>query len=103
MDGPTKYIVPTALREKLLKTALETDVIAEYRGIESWRVAAVSGARWLLRCAAECEDMPKLMGASLRQIASLSRRMSTQSSDRNVRTISGEINLELDKFLDEDE
>jgi hypothetical protein len=103
MDGPTKYTMPTALREKLLQIALETDIIAEYRGVESWRIAAVSGARWLLRCAAESDDMPRMMTASLRKIASLAKRMSTHDTSKHKRTISGELTLELEKFIDEDE
>jgi hypothetical protein len=99
-DGPAKYTVPSALRDKLLQLALDTDVVAEYRGVESWRVAAVSGARWLLRCAAECDDMPRMMHSALRQIAALARHMSTRASER--RTKSGEMALELEKFLDDD-
>jgi hypothetical protein len=99
-DGPTKYTIPTSLREELLRIALETDVIAEHRGVESWRVAAVSGARWLLRCAAECDDMPRMMHQSLRNIASLARHMSSRAEKR---TKSGEMALELEKFLDDDE
>ena len=83
-----------------MRIALETDVIAEHRGVESWRVAAVSGARWLLRCAAECDDMPRMMHQSLRQIAALARHMSTRAEKR---TKSGEMALELEKFLDDDE
>src|SRR5271157_292491 len=100
-DGPTKYTIPASLRDELLRIALETDVIAEHRGVESWRVAAVSGARWLLRCAAECDDMPRMMHSALRQIAELARRMSSRETDR--RTKSGEMALELEKFLDDDE
>jgi hypothetical protein len=100
-DGPAKYTIPARLREELLRIALETDVVAEYRGIESWRIAAVSGARWLIRCAAECDDMPRMMHSTLRQIAELARRMSARSSEQ--RTKSGEMALELDKFLDDDE
>jgi hypothetical protein len=100
-DGPNKYTIPASLREELLRIALETDVIAEHRGVESWRVAAVSGARWLLRCAAECEDMPRMMHSSLRQIAALARQMSSRASEK--RTKSGEMALELDKFLDDED
>lgn len=112
-NKPTKYTIPAALREELLRIALETDVIAEHRGVESWRVAAVSGARWLLRCAAECDDMPRMMNSSLRQIAALAKQMSSrdvekkelakQSSDIEKRTKSGEMALELEKFLDEED
>jgi len=101
VDGPIKYTIPIALREELLRIALATDVIAEHRGVERWRVAAVSGARWLLRCAAECDDMPRMMHSTLRQIAELARRMSSRDVDR--RTKSGEMALELEKFLDDDE
>jgi hypothetical protein len=100
-DEPTKYTIPSVLREELLRIALETDVIAEHRGIESWRIAAVSGARWLIRCAAECDGMPRMMHSTLRQVAELARRMSVKSSEK--RTKSGEMALELEKFLDDDE
>lgn len=75
-------------------------MIADYRGVESWRVAAVSGARWLLKCAAECEDMPRRMYETLRNIAELANRMSSREDGR--RTKSGEMSLELEKFLDDD-
>ena len=99
-DEPTKYTIPASLREKLLKIALDTDVVAEYRGVESWRIAAVSGARWMIRCAAECDDMPRMMCSALRQVAALARQMS--SRDPEKRTKSGEMALELEKFLDDD-
>ncbi len=99
-EGPTKYAIPVALREELLRVALGTDVIANYRGIESWRVAAVSGARWLIRCAAECDDMPRMMHSTLRMIASMAKKMSYYGERR---TKSGEMALELEKFLDDDE
>ncbi len=93
-NGPTKYTVPMELRHELLRIALETDIIAEYRGIDSWRVAAVSAARWLIRCSAECEDMPRTMYSTIRQIATLARRMSSKSYEN--RTKSGELEIELD-------
>jgi hypothetical protein len=42
-----------------------------------------------------------MMHSTLRQIAELARRMSARSSEQ--RTKSGEMALELDKFLDDDE
>jgi len=102
MEGPIKYTIPQALRDALLKIALETDVVAEYRGIESWRLAAVSAARWLLRVAATSDEMPKSFHSMLRNIAQLARRMSS-SQDQSARTKSGQLRLELERFLDDDD
>jgi len=102
MDNPIKYTIPQALREALLKISLDTDVVAEYRGIESWRLAAVSAARWLLRTAATSEDMPKQLHSVLRNVAQVAKKMS-QSKDHEVRTKSGQLRLELERFLGEDD
>ncbi len=101
-DKPTKITISPELRDALLRIALETDVVAEFRGTESWRVAAVSAARWLLRCAAESEDMPRSMHSTLRQIANVAKRMSSHQISEQ-RTKSGELRMELEKFLDDDE
>lgn len=93
--------MPKELRDALLRIALETDVIAEYRGIESWRLAAVSAARWLLRVAATSDDMPKSFHSLLRNIATLAKKMSNNQPP--VGTKSGQLRLELDRFTEEDE
>ena len=46
--------------------------------------------------------MPRSMTSALRQIAALTKRMSTGTNDKK-RTVSGELTLELEKFLDEDD
>jgi len=101
--GPTKRTVPRELREELLDIALRTDVVAEHRGFDTWRVAAVSAARWLIRLAAEADDMPRGLRSTLRQIAVAAGRISNDPSPEGRRTKSGELRLELDKFLDEDD
>lgn len=75
-------------------------MVAEFRGIETWRIAAASAARWLLRCAAEYNDMPRQMGSTLRHVAGLTRRM---SSNQDEEYGSGEMTQELEKFLEEEE
>jgi len=102
-DGPVKRTIPVELREKLLEIALQTDVVAEHRGIETWRVAAVSAARWLIRVAAESEDIPRGLQATLRQVAAAAHKISGRADHVERRTKSGELRIELAKFLDEDE
>lgn len=75
MGHAQKIPMPKELREALLRLAVGTDVISEHRGVESWRVAAVTAARWLLRVAALSPDMPQQMQRTVRSIADLSRRM----------------------------
>jgi hypothetical protein len=75
MGHPQKTTVPKELRDALLKIAVETDVISEHRGVDSWRVSAVTAARWLLRAAALAPDIPRHMQQAIRSVADLARRM----------------------------
>lgn len=100
-EGPVKRTIPKELRERLLDISLQTDIIAEHRGIDSWRVSAVSAARWLLRTAAESDDIPRGMKATLRQIAGIAAKMSDMAQER--RTESGELRLELERFRDDED
>jgi hypothetical protein len=56
---PKKSPPNEELREKLLKIAIETDVVAHHIYLDNWRLSAVIAARWLLRAAAEAPKMPK--------------------------------------------
>lgn len=70
--------VPKGLREALLKLAVDTDVVSEHRGVDPWRVAAVTAARWLLRAAAIAPDMPRHLQQAVRSVADLARRVNAQ-------------------------
>lgn len=81
--------MPKELKEALLKLAVATDVISEHRGVDPWRVAAVTAARWLLRTAAVAPEMPRTLQAAVRQVTELARRMNTLANG------SGEFEIEL--------
>lgn len=86
------------LREALLKLAVGTDVVSEHRGLDPWRVSAVTAARWLLRAAALAPDMPRHMQQAIRSVTDLARRMNAATKG------SGEYVIDVpDEFRDEDE
>lgn len=90
--------MPKELREALLKLAVDTDVVSEHRGIDPWRVSAVTAARWLLRAAALAPDLPRHMQQAVRSVADLARRMNAAQKG------SGEYAIGLpDEFKDEDD
>lgn len=100
MGNAQKSPTPKELREALLKLAVGTDVISEHRGVESWRVSAVTAARWLLRVAALAPDLPLQMQRTVRSVADLARRMNSSQKG------SGEYIVEipdLDEDLEEEE
>lgn len=96
MGQPQKTTVPKELRDALLRIAVDTDVISEHRGVDSWRVSAVTAARWLLRAAALAPDLPRHMQQAVRSVADLARRMNAaaKGSGEYVRTIPDELNRE---------
>jgi len=98
MGHPQRTPVPKELREALLKLAVGTDVVSEHRGVDGWRVAAVTAARWLLRAAALAPDAPKHMQQAVRSVADLARRMNATTKG------SGEYEIELpDPFKSDEE
>jgi hypothetical protein len=99
MGQAQKSTVPKELRDALLKIAVETDVISEHRGVDSWRVSAVTAARWLLRAAALAPDIPRHMQQAVRSVADLARRMNAGSkgSGEYVRTVPGEPSADEDE------
>jgi hypothetical protein len=98
MGHPQRTPVPKELREALLKLAVGTDVVSEHRGIDPWRVSAVTAARWLLRAAALAPDLPRHMQQAIRSVADLARRMN------ETRKTSGEYVINIPNELDvEDE
>ncbi len=96
MENAQKTLPTKELQEELLRLAVGTDVISEHRGVETWRVAAVTAARWLLRVAALAPDMPLYMQRTVRSIADLARRMNSAQNG------SGEYAITLPKDFDED-
>lgn len=91
MGNPQKTPVPAELREALLKLAVGTDVISEHKGVDNWRVSAVTAARWLLRAAALAPDLPQQMQRTIRSVADLARRMNAAHGG------SGEYAIDLDR------
>jgi hypothetical protein len=79
--------VPKELREALLKLAVGTDVVSEHRGVDPWRVSAVTAARWLLRAAAVAPDVPRHMQQAIRSVADLARRMNTAQKGSGEYTV----------------
>jgi len=69
--------VPDELREILNRIALSTDEIAEYKGIDPWRIEAVTAARWLILCAA---NFPELSTSNRLAIREVKRLMETTLS-----------------------
>lgn len=89
--------MPQELREELLKLAVGTDVVSEHRGVDPWRVSAVTAARWLLRVAALAPEIPQQMQRAVRSVADLARRMNSAQKG------SGEYAIDVPAELDEDE
>jgi len=96
MGHPQRTQVPKELKDALLKLAVGTDVVSEHRGVDPWRVSAVTAARWLLRAAALAPDVPRHMQQAVRSVADLARRMNAATKG------SGEYEIELPDEFDKD-
>jgi hypothetical protein len=66
--------IPDKLQKELLRIAISTDIVSEF-DIDSWRVSAVTAARWLLRVAAVSEQMPESLQREVRQIKEIAKKM----------------------------
>lgn len=97
MGHAQKIPVPKELREALLKLAVGTDVISEHRGVDGWRVSAVTAARWLLRLAALSPDIPQSFQRTVRSVADLARRMNAAHGG------SGEYSINIPDVEDDEE
>lgn len=82
MPFPERISVPHELRSALLQIAVATDVICDYRGIDRWRVAAVTAARFLLRYAAEAPDTSYSFKRVLQNIARLAERANDEAAEQ---------------------
>lgn len=66
------------LKKRLLKIAIDTDIIGSYPELEKWRITAITAARWLLLVAAEAKSEPVEFKRTMNEIKKLSEVMNDQ-------------------------